>query len=65
MMAHYFDMLGDKLDQESFATMTEFVSAVQAKLSAQQFTEHSIDWIPRKGLDFESVWLNSVPSYTL
>ncbi len=54
-MHKYFDMIGDQLDTELQGYQNDFIAKLKEKLPQEQRSEYSIDWLPRKGLDFESV----------
>ena len=51
----YIDMLGDNIDAESQTQAAEFYERIKGKLSKDMVAEYSVDWLPRKGLEFESV----------
>ena len=51
----YIDMLGDNIDADSQSRATEFYDRLKAGLAKDMVAEYSVDWLPRKGLEFESV----------
>ena len=48
-------MVGEQVDVDANALATAFRENLKTRLPQDQRTDYTIDWVPRKGLDFEAV----------